>query len=282
MLTKLTKAKRLHNKWAVSEEALPLLEKSEKYSKFLIESDVIEIPKEGTEPFLLWIDTLKEEIGKEFAESVVTIQDYSEQNSNAWLTLRSQFFTSSTHWIGNEGTATPTENKKCIQLGVQRCMHDLGKSDPLVIANEATQKSFYETQMMARGHIMEDEAITLYQAQTGFSIQQVGFAHVENTLIGDSVDFLENDDCVGEIKAPDLVGFLDPDYYKQHYAQCQIHMLVHKRKMCKYLKYFPHLPLNIMEIPIDYTFMYNLKHSINRVTPKVDKAYMNIMNSYYT
>jgi hypothetical protein len=270
-----------HKRYSLNRDIIGLIAGS-KWETFLLQTDEIEFPKTEQVPFLDWVDEQKEVIGKAFFNSVTTVQDCHEQNSQGWHDIRAKFFSSSTHFISNTGEKTPTEYRKCLTLAVNRFILDLAKDDPLYIAHMATQKEQYSTQMMVRGHMMEEEGKRLYAEQTGYSIQEVGFANIKGLLLGSSVDFLENDDKVGEIKSPDLVGYLDPYYWEQHNVQCQIHMLVHKRKNCTFIKYFPHMPLDIKNIPVDYLFMYNLKESLERLTKNVNTEYERLLDLYYS
>lgn len=106
----------------------------------------------------------------------------------------------------------------------------------------------YKNDAMEQGNLLESEARSIYELETGTNVEQVGFVE-ENEFIGVSPDGLVGDDGLIEIKCPQdktytqylLDGKIKPEYY----SQMQMQMFITERLWCDYVVYNPNFKKSI-------------------------------------
>lgn len=100
----------------------------------------------------------------------------------------------------------------------------------------------YKNAQITRGNEYEEKARSIYQLETGNTVEQVGFVEL-NTNVGCSPDGLVNDDGLIEIKNHNDVVFLrlveTGKIDKKYYNQMQFQMYVTGRKWCDYFGFNP-------------------------------------------
>ena len=106
----------------------------------------------------------------------------------------------------------------------------------------------YKNEAMEQGNLLESEARSIYELETGATVTQVGFVE-ENEYVGVSPDGLVGDDGLIEIKCPTnktytqylLDGKIKPEYY----SQMQMQMFITERLWCDYVVYNPNFKKSI-------------------------------------
>lgn len=100
----------------------------------------------------------------------------------------------------------------------------------------------YKNAQMTRGNEYEDKARSIYELETGNTVEQVGFVEM-NENVGCSPDGLVNDDGLIEIKNHNDLVFLrlveTGKIDKKYYNQMQFQMYVTGRKWCDYFGFNP-------------------------------------------
>lgn len=123
------------------------------------------------------------------------------------------------------------------------------------------------TRAMEWGIIMEPEARSWYEFQTGASVRQVGFCFLdEQREIGCSPDGLIGDDGGLEIKCLQgaahveflLTGEIPPEYV----PQIQGSLWITGRKWWDYVSYHPNMPSKIVRVEPDEAWMLNLPAAV--------------------
>jgi putative phage-type endonuclease len=101
-------------------------------------------------------------------------------------------------------------------------------------------KEFYTNEDMERGKILEDDARTLYELETGNTVKQVGYVELDE-YVGCSPDGLVGDDGLIEIKCPNnkvFVEYLFTGKIDTKYSwQMQFQMMVTNRGWNDYVLY---------------------------------------------
>jgi putative phage-type endonuclease len=127
----------------------------------------------------------------------------------------------------------------------------------------------YTNEAMERGKLLESEARTIYELESGNTAKEVGFCLLDdNDYVGCSPDGLVNNDGLVEIKCPTDRVYLrylyDEEVDKKYYAQMQMQMYVTDRKWCDYVVYNPGFKQNIVikRINRDEVFIEKLKQGI--------------------
>lgn len=104
----------------------------------------------------------------------------------------------------------------------------------------------YTNEDIERGIEQENEARALYSIQTGNTVTQVGFIMM-NHLIGCSPDGLVGEDGLTEFKCLNNLNHfrrvLGYKISREHYSQCQMQLLITKRKWNDYVCYNRNFPL---------------------------------------
>lgn len=147
-----------------------------------------------------------------------------EQGTEEWLACRLGKLTAST------AQAIATNGKGLETLCLEKTAEILTGKPTVGFKSEA----------MEHGNLMEDEARTIYELETGNKVEQIGF-YEDNEYIGVSPDGLVGDGGLIEIKCPTdktyteylLTNKIKPEYY----AQMQMQMLVMNRHWCDYVVY---------------------------------------------
>ena len=100
----------------------------------------------------------------------------------------------------------------------------------------------YSNSAMKRGVELEPEARNFYEIVTGNSVEQIGFAEIDDRT-GASPDGAVGKDGLVEIKCPSNDTFLrymyDQKVDMKYYYQMQMQMWVLNRKWCDYVIYNP-------------------------------------------
>lgn len=126
--------------------------------------------------------------------------------------------------------------------------------------------SWGETADTRRGHHLEPEARELYEFQTGYTAQQVGFIRSGN--VGASPDFLVGTMGAGEIKTkkPHLqIEVLESgEVPTEHIPQCQGVLWVSDREWIDFISYWPRLPIFIKRLYRDEAYIKKLAGEVNR------------------
>lgn len=143
--------------------------------------------------------------------------------------------------------------------------------------------SRYQNKQMVRGKEFEDKARTIYELETGYKIEQVGFIELDEN-IGCSPDGLIGDDGLIEIKNHNDKKFFElittGKIEKKYLDQMQMQMFVTGRKWCDYFGFNPNWekPFFIKRIYRDESVMTNLsrclvsaKRKLHIEKDKVDK-----------
>ena len=134
--------------------------------------------------------------------------------------------------------------------------------------------STYTNEAMENGNLVEDEARDVYELQTGFKVEQVGFCEMSE-YVGASPDGLVGDDCLVEIKCPTPKVFAQYLYTKKidtkYYAQMQMQMFVTKRGYCDFATYHPDFPtpMIIQRVDRDEEFIKKLKVGLENGTEQI-------------
>lgn len=132
------------------------------------------------------------------------------------------------------------------------------------------KKDSFQSPAMEQGNILEDQARTLYEFETGNTVEQVGFVE-ENEYCGCSPDGFILDRTSGiEIKCPQdntyakylYDGIIKPEYY----AQMQMQMLLTNCRQWNYVVYNPHFDKQIVvtEVAADAEFQKKLRAGISK------------------
>lgn len=118
------------------------------------------------------------------------------------------------------------------------------------------QKENYTNEHMERGIELESEARSLYELETGSTIEEVGFVEYEE-YSGVSPDGLLNDDAIIEIKCHSDVEHLklilngsdgiDTGYF----WQIQMQLLVTEREYAVYVSYNPNFKNSLLTFTIE-------------------------------
>jgi len=140
------------------------------------------------------------------------------------------------------------------------------------------EKIHYTNEDMERGNELEGQARSLYEMETGNTVEEVGF--VTNSKIskvaGCSPDGLVNEDGNLEIKCPADVKYLQmvADYKTTgtfevengYMAQMQMQMLIAERKWTDYMVFNPNFSPSflIQRIQVDDTIVEKLKKGIKK------------------
>lgn len=129
------------------------------------------------------------------------------------------------------------------------------------------------------GHLYENEARSLYEAETGFQVEQVGtIFHQDTMLVSVSPDGLVGDNGLIEIKCPmtprehtrHLVKGIPKDYKPQAYGQ----MLVTDSEWVDFVSYHPgfpeHLQLSIHRVERDEKSIAKLENDIMDAVSQIE------------
>lgn len=156
------------------------------------------------------------------------------QHSEEWYNIRLGKFTAS-----NAGTIAVAGK------GLETLCYDL-------VAEILTKhkKETFTSPAMEQGNLLEDQARTLFELETGYNVEQVGFVEVDE-FTGCSPDgFILNRTSGVEIKCPQdntyakymYDGIIKPEYY----AQMQMQMLLTEAKHWFYAVFNPHFDKQII------------------------------------
>lgn len=148
-----------------------------------------------------------------------------EQGSDEWFAIRKGKGTAShATAIGNNGKGLDTYVKE--------------------VASEyfsSGEKEQFSNKHTDRGNELEPIARSIYELETGRTVEQIGFAEY-NEFIGCSPDGLVEDGMI-EIKSMDDKGYfnflLEQEIDSGYIWQCQMNMLILDKKWCDFIAYNP-------------------------------------------
>lgn len=153
------------------------------------------------------------------------------QRSDEWYAIRRGVLTASdAATIAANGTGLET---LCLRKALELCTNIVLDS--------------YTNEDIERGVEQEQEARALYSIQTGNTIQQVGFIKADD-YVGCSPDGLIEKDGLVEFKCRNELNhfkrLLGYTIDREHYAQCQMQLLITGRKWNDYVCYNRNFPLD--------------------------------------
>jgi putative phage-type endonuclease len=170
-----------------------------------------------------------------------------DQGTDEWLALRRGVITASVIGVFATSTGKPAKNDTS-RTAIYKLLAEriTGESEP----------SFYNDDM-ARGHLLEPYARSLYAMHSGFEVRECGFVtrHTSGIVLGYSPDGLVGDDGIIEIKAPrqkkHLQALLSDEMPPEYIPQVQTGLAVTGREWCDFISYAPGLPLFVKRIQRD-------------------------------
>lgn len=171
-----------------------------------------------------------------------------EQHSPEWYDIRLGKFTASkASTIATAGTGLET---LCFDLAAEILTHK--------------RKDAFKSPAMEQGNELEDVARTLFEMETGFEVEQVGFVEIDK-FSGCSPDGLINNRTSGlEIKCPQDNTYtkylFDNKIKPEYYAQMQMNMLFLGCNKWFYMVYNPNFEQSfvIREVEADKDFQNKL------------------------
>lgn len=182
-----------------------------------------------------------------------------EQRSPEWYAIRLGRLTGSDFhiFLGN----SETKKNKLLQKACERIT---GKSD----------EEHFISPDMQRGIDLEDEAIFLYEMQTGQDVKKVGFIEYDEWL-GTSPDGLVGDDGIIECKAPKDSVFvkqvIEDKIKPEYYTQIQCNLLVSGRKWCDYIAYNKNFDLFIKRFERDEEYIKKILQAKDDSVEQMEK-----------
>lgn len=193
-----------------------------------------------------------------------------EQHSEDWYNMRLGKFTAS------HAATIATAGK-----GLETLCYDL-------VAEILTKhrKDTFQSPAMEQGNLLEDQARTLYELETGNTVEQVGFVEVDE-YSGCSPDGLILNRTSGiEIKCPQdntyakylYDGIIKPEYF----AQMQMQMLFMQANVWDYVVFNPHFDTQIIikKVPADVDFQNKIITGVDKGKNMVQKILAQINNNY--
>lgn len=175
------------------------------------------------------------------------------QNTPEWFEARKMRMTASNATaIGNAGAGLNT-------YIYNLCAENFSTAEKESISNKHTE----------RGHELEDEALTVYEFETGFKVEKVGFC-IGGKYDGCSPDGLSGKVGLVEVKCPDdkeylrmlVTGKIKSDYI----WQMQMQMMITGKEWCDFVCYNPNFDKSILAIRIwpDQEKVEKLKKGIEK------------------
>ena len=126
----------------------------------------------------------------------------------------------------------------------------------------------YTNAAMDRGHVMEDEARSLYAFQRDVDPELVGFVTNDDGTVGASPDSLVGADGILEIKsaAPHILidAIVANKFPAKHIAQCQGQLWIAERDWIDIAIYWPGMPLFVKRARRDSAYIANLVDEVER------------------
>lgn len=180
-----------------------------------------------------------------------------DQRTDEWYQIRLGRLTGSDFhtFLGS----SETKKNKLLQKAAEKIT---GESDEEHIITEDIQ----------RGIDLEDEAILMYEMQTGNTVDKVGFIE-RDEFSGCSPDGLVGEDGIIEVKCPKQAVFLkqvvEDKIKPEYYTQIQYNLFVSGRKWCDYIAYNKKFPLFIKRFTVDKEVFEKIEKSLNECTEKI-------------
>lgn len=180
-----------------------------------------------------------------------------DQRTDEWYRIRLGRLTGSDFhtFLGN----SETKKNKLLQKAAEK------------ITGESDEEHFV-TEDIQRGIDLEDEAILMYEMQTGNVVDKVGFIE-RDEFSGCSPDGLVGTDGIIEVKCPKQSVFLkqvvEDKIKPEYYTQIQYNLFISGRKWCDYIAYNPKFPLFIKRFDIDKETFEKIEKALNECTGKI-------------
>ena len=145
----------------------------------------------------------------------------------------------------------------------------------------SAQKDQYSNEHTERGNELEPLARSMYELQENVEVEEIGFAEY-NDFVGCSPDGLVGKDGMIEIKCPDdktYFNILMEEKIDSGYDwQCQMNMLILKRKWCDLVYYNPNFEksMKIFRLKPDKEMFSRLKEGF----AKAEKEIIRMISKY--
>lgn len=180
-----------------------------------------------------------------------------DQRTEEWYQIRLGRLTGSDFhtFLG----ASETKKNKLLQKAAEKIT---GESDEEHIITEDIK----------RGIDLEDEAILMYEMQTGNTVDKVGFIE-RDEFSGCSPDGLVGEEGIIEVKCPKQSVFLkqvvEDKIKPEYYTQIQYNLFISGRKWCDYIAYNKKFPLFIKRFTVDKEVFEKIEKALNECTEKI-------------
>ena len=180
-----------------------------------------------------------------------------DQRTDEWYQIRLGRLTGSDFhtFLGS----SETKKNKLLQKAAEKIT---GESDEEHIITEDIQ----------RGIDLEDEAILMYEMQTGNTVDKVGFIE-RDEFSGCSPDGLVGEEGIIEVKCPKQSVFLkqvvEDKIKPEYYTQIQYNLFISGRKWCDYIAYNKKFPLFIKRFNVDKEVFEKIEKALNECTEKI-------------
>lgn len=193
----------------------------------------------------------------------------TEQGSPEWFAARAGIPTASEFMTiqakGRDGGASVTRRKYMLQLAGE------------ILTGEPTPEGFSNGHM-ERGKAMEDEARNLYAFMKDADPLRVGF--IRNGRKGGSPDSLLGANGGLEIKTAlphiQIERLLKGTLPTEHVAQVQGNLWVSEREYWDFVSYWPKLPLLVVRVPRDDTYIAKLAEAVDAFNEELDAVVASI------
>lgn len=180
-----------------------------------------------------------------------------DQRTDEWYQIRLGRLTGSDFhtFLGN----SETKKNKLLQKAAEK------------ITGESDEEHFV-TEDIQRGIDLEDEAILMYEMQTGNTVDKVGFIE-RDEFSGCSPDGLVGTDGIIEVKCPKQSVFLkqvvEDKIKPEYYTQIQYNLFISGRKWCDYIAYNKKFHLFIKRFTVDKEVFEKIEKTLNECTEKI-------------
>lgn len=148
------------------------------------------------------------------------------------------------------------------------------------------KKDTYTNAAMEQGNELENQARTLFELQTGYDVEQVGFVE-EDEFCGCSPDGFILDRTSGiEIKCPQDNTFakylFDGEIKPEYYAQMQMQMMLTGAKYWYYVVFNPHFDEQIVikKVDADTDFQTKLRLGIDKGKERIKEILETISKNH--
>jgi hypothetical protein len=195
-------------------------------------------------------------------QTMIKVHKDIEQGSDTWFELRKLKLTAShAQQIGNAGKGLETYI-----------------TEMMAYHYSSAEREYYSSDDTDRGNELEPLARAMYELQTGYKVEQVGFIEL-NEYVGCSPDGLVGDDGLIEIKSPDdinhykLIRDGEKEVDSKYIWQVQMNLLITGRKWADLIFYNPNFKesLKIIRLFPDQEKQEALKAGIGKGIEMIKK-----------